>query len=424
MQVATRLGAASDPVAEGLLLLKRARELGPALRERAGQTECERRVPAESVSDMRAAGLTRALQPPRYGGLATDFGVAARICDYLARACPSTAWVYANFILLQWHVGLFPAETQDEVWGANPDALAAAAYMPVGTATAVDGGYSLSGIWRYVSGIDNADWCLLGGRVVNAEGTPIKQGYFLLEPDQYTIEDNWHVVGLAGTGSKNVVVKNAFVPEQRWITLDDCNSGAAPGTAVNDHPIFKAPLYGIFSYFLSGIAIGGAQGAIDEFIETTRLRKTIGGAAGRQASVAEFPTVQIAVTEAEAKVDAARTLIHRDCDNVMATLVRGEALSTDQRIANRRSVGYGVRLTREAVDGLFAISGAAGLFSTSVIQRHWRDVNAVAHHLQSRLESDRFARGRLPPRRRADRVCTEARKKPADGSLAGEDTSA
>ncbi len=363
------------------MLLQRARELEPSLRARAERTERERRVPDETVADFRRTGITRALQPPRYGGVATDFGVAARICDYLARACPASSWVYANFILLQWHVGLFPAEAQDEVWGTDSDALVAAGYMPVGTATAVDGGYLLSGTWRYVSGIDNADWCLLGGRVVDANGAPIKQGFFLLAPDQYSIEDNWHVVGLAGTGSKNVIVANTFVPERRWLALDACNSGAAPGTALNDHPIFKAPLYGIFSYFLSGIAIGGAQGAIDDFIEATRLRKTIGGAAGRQSQVAQFATVQIALTEAEAKVDAARTLIHRDCDNVVATLKSGNALSIDQRIANRRSVGYGVRLAREAVDGLFAITGAAGLFNDSVVQRHWRDVNAVAHHL-------------------------------------------
>lgn len=381
MQLATRSVTPGDPVNAGRTLLQRAEELAPTLRARAERTERERRVPNETVADFRSSGITRALQPSRYGGVANDFGVAARICDYLARGCPASSWVYANFILLQWQVGLFPVEAQDEVWGTNSDALIAASYMPVGTATASDGGYLLSGTWRYVSGIDNADWCLLGGHVLGANGAPSRQGFFLLARDQYSIEDNWHVVGLAGTGSKNVVVKNTFVPERRWITLEACNSGAAPGTAINDHPIFRAPLYGIFSYFLSGIAIGGAQGAIDDFIEATRLRKTIGGAAGRQSPVAQFATVQIALTEAEAKVDAARTLIHRDCDNVVATLKSGSALSTDQRIANRRSVGFGVRLAREAVDGLFAVTGAAGLFNSSLIQRHWRDVNAVAHHL-------------------------------------------
>ena len=380
MQLATRPTTSTDPAGQGRVLLNHAQELAPALRARAERTERERRVPDETVADFRRTGITRALQPPRYGGLATDFGVAARICDLLARACPASAWVYANFILLQWHVGLYPVEAQDEVW-ANPDALVAAAYMPVGNATAVDGGYSLSGTWRYVSGIDNANWCLLGGRVLGGNGSPIGQGYFLLAPDQYRIEDNWQVVGLCGTGSKNVIVNNAFVPRHRWLSLEDCNSGTAAGTTVNDHPIFRAPLYGIFSYFLSGVAIGGAQGAIDHFVEVTRMRKTIGGATGRQMQVAQFPTVQLALSDAEAKVDAARTLIHRDCDNVVATLQSGGALSLDQRIANRRSVGFGVRAAKEAVDTLFTVTGAAGLFSDNPIQRHWRDVNAVAHHL-------------------------------------------
>jgi resorcinol 4-hydroxylase (FADH2) len=381
VQLATRPTMLAESMDPGSILLQRARELGPSLRARAAQTESERRISDETIADFRRTGISRALQPPRYGGIATDFGVAARICDYLARACPASSWVYANFILLQWHLGLFAAQAQDEVWGADPDALVAAAYMSVGTAKMVDGGYSLSGSWRYASGIDNANWCLLGGRVVDVgSGAPIKQGFFLLSPDQYQIEDNWYVVGLSGTGSKDVTVNEAFVPEWRWLELDACNSGAAPGIAVNDHPLFRAPLYAIFSYFLSGIAIGGAQGAIDDFVEATTLRKTIGGAAGRQVPVAQFPNIQIALTEAEAKVDAARTLIHRDCDNVVATLKSGKALSVDQRIANRRSVGYGVRLAREAVDSLFAVTGAAGLFNDSVIQRHWRDVNAVAHH--------------------------------------------
>jgi resorcinol 4-hydroxylase (FADH2) len=366
---------------QGSVLLERARELWPNLRARAARAENERRIPDETIADFRSTGISRALQPPRYGGISTDFGVAARICDYLARACPASSWVYANFILLQWHVGLFAAEAQDEVWGSDPDALIAAAYMPAGAATITDGGYCLSGAWKYVSGIDNANWCLLGGRVIDAgSGARIRQGFFLLSRDQYQIEDDWYVAGLSGTGSKNVIVKNAFVPEWRWLGLEDCNSGAAPGIAVNDHPIFRAPLYAIFSYFLSGIAIGGAQGAIDDFVETTKSRKTIGGAAGRQFPVAQFPNVQIALTEAEAKVDAARTLIHRDCDNLVATLKGGRTLSVDQRIANRRSVGYGVRLAREAVDSLFALTGAPGLFKESIIQRHWRDVNAVAHH--------------------------------------------
>jgi alkylation response protein AidB-like acyl-CoA dehydrogenase len=371
----------ADPAADGRMLVQRAAGLRSRIQARAAATESDRRLPKETIADLLETGVTRALQPPRYGGLATDFGVAARICEHLARGCPSTAWVYANFILQQWHVGLFALEAQDEIWGANPDALVGAAYMPVGVARKVDGGLALSGTWRYVSGIDNADWCLLGGRVLDSGGAPAEQGFFVLPRREYRIEDDWYVVGLAGTGSKTLVAENVFVPGRRWLALEDCNTGRAPGARIHDHPIFKAPLYAIFNYFLSGVALGAAQGAIDAFVESIKSRNTIGGVTGKQTPLASFPTIQIALADAEAKVDAGRTLIQRDCDTVVATLMAGKQLTLDQRIANRRSIGFGVRLAREAVDGLFGVTGAAGLLSATAIQRYWRDVHAVAHHL-------------------------------------------
>jgi 3-hydroxy-9,10-secoandrosta-1,3,5(10)-triene-9,17-dione monooxygenase len=129
------------------------------------------------------------------------------------------------------------------------------------------------------------------------------------------------------------------------------------------------------------VALGGAQGAINDFVAEIRDRTTVGGVTGKKTPLSQFATVQIALAEAEAMVDAGRALIHRDCDNVMALLMSGRALTIDQRIDNRRSVGFGVRMAREAIDSLFSVVGAAGLLNHHPIQRHWRDVHAVAHHL-------------------------------------------
>lgn len=365
---------------EGRRLIDAANGLEPVLRQRALEAEQARRVSDATIADFRRSQITRAIQPPRYGGIATDFGVAARITEALARGCPSSAWVYANFILLQWHIGLFPVDAQEEIWGPDTDHLIAAGYMPVGVAGEVEGGYTLNGTWNYVSAIDNADWCLLGGRVVPKLGEPV-QGFFVLPRTDYTIDDNWHVVGLAGTGSKNVIAEDAFVPAHRFLSIEACNSGSAPGLSVNDHPIFRAPLFAIFNYFLSGVALGAAGGAIEDFIASITERKTVGGVTGKRTPISEFATVQLALAEAEAKVDAARTLIQRDCDLVVSTLATGQDLSLDQRINNRRSIGFGVRLAKEAVDELFYVTGAGGLFSSNLVQRHWRDVHAVAHHL-------------------------------------------
>ncbi|MGE0736428.1 MAG: flavin-dependent monooxygenase [Alphaproteobacteria bacterium] len=365
----------------GAALIARALDLVPTLRSRAEATEQARRVPDETIADFRRAQLTRALLPKRYKGYAEDFGVAARICEALGRGCPSSAWVYANFILLQWQVGLFPVQAQDEVWGSDNDALVSAGYMPVGRAVPVDGGYRVSGSWNYISGVDNAEWCVLGGHIVDRDGESVEQGFFLLRRTDFAIVDNWHAVGLTGTGSKGATAKDVFMPRHRFLSLAAVNSGDAPGRQVNDHPIFRAPLYGIFNYFLSGVAFGAVQGAIDDFIDGIKPRTTVGGVTGAQTPLARLPTIQIALAEAEAMVDAARTLVQRDCDNVVATLMAGKTLSLDQRIHNRRSIGFGVRLSKEAVSGLFDVVGAAGLLNHNLIQRHWRDVHAIAHHL-------------------------------------------
>jgi len=365
----------------GAKLIARAIDLVPILQSRAEATERARRVPAETIADFRRTQVTRALLPKRYGGYAEDFGVAARIAEALARGCPSSSWVYANFILLQWQVGLFPVEAQDEVWGGDNDALVSAGYMPVGRAVPVDGGYRVSGDWHYISGVDNAEWCVLGGHIVDGAGKSVEQGFFLLRQSDFEIVDDWYAVGLTGTGSKSARARDVFMPRHRFLSLADVNSGDAPGRRVNDHPIFRAPLYGIFSYFLTGIAFGAVQGAIDDFIEGIKPRQTVGGVTGAQTALARLPTIQIALADAEARVDAARTLVQRDCDNVVATLMAGNALSLDQRIHNRRSVGFGVRMCKEAIDGLFDVVGAAGLLNHNLIQRHWRDIHAVAHHL-------------------------------------------
>ncbi|MDZ4778617.1 MAG: flavin-dependent monooxygenase [Planctomycetia bacterium] len=377
---AVSLNAESDEV-DGAGLIRRACDLEPVLRARATETERNRQISDETIADFRRAKITRALQPPHFGGIATDFGVAARVAEALARGCPSSSWVYCNYILLQWHVGLFEVQAQEDVWGTHDEALVAAGYMPVGVGVRTLHGFRLSGTWRYVSGIDNSEWCLFGGRVVDADGGNAEQGFFLLPREDYRIIDDWRAVGLTGTGSHSVTVDNVIVPRHRFLGLAACNSCAAPGLSLNTHPIFRAPLYAIFSYFLSGVALGAAQGAINDFIAEVRIRKTVGGVTGKQTPLAHLATVQIALAEAEAMVDAGRTLIHRDCDNVMGLLMSGRALTLDQRIDNRRSVGFGVRMAREAVDSLFDVVGAAGLLNHHPIQRHWRDVHAVAHHL-------------------------------------------
>ena len=211
---AARPSAATADVSD---LLTRARAIAELARERAQQTDADRRVGDDMIERMRQADLFRVMQPRSYGGLEHGFDVFAQIVAAIASGCGSTGWVYALLASHQWLIACFSKAAQDEVWQERT-ALAAGTYAPVGQAVAVDGGYRLSGAGSFCSGCDNAQWQLLGGMIPQA-GAAAKPGFFLLRSADCVIDDNWHTMGLAGTGSKNIVARDVFVPSHRTLAI-------------------------------------------------------------------------------------------------------------------------------------------------------------------------------------------------------------
>ena len=193
-------------------LLDRARSLAPGIRDRAFAAEQARRVPEETIEELKAAGLFRALQPARYGGHEVDPQVFMEAAMIIGAACGSTGWVYSVVGVHNWQLGLMPKQAQDDVWGEDPDVLISSSYTPRGKVDIVDGGYRLSGRWSFSSGSDHCQWAILGGVATEEDGT-VRRLCFLLPRTDYTIDDVWNVVGLRGSGSNDVVVEDAFVPE-------------------------------------------------------------------------------------------------------------------------------------------------------------------------------------------------------------------
>ncbi|MBV8508851.1 MAG: acyl-CoA dehydrogenase family protein, partial [Xanthobacteraceae bacterium] len=177
-------------------LLERARKLVPALRERAARTDAERKVPPESIAELRAAGLLDVLLPRALGGSEVDFSVFSAITRLLATGCGSTAWVYAILTETAWIAALFPLKAQEEVW-EDRAAMFCASVIPYGKAHKVEGGYRISGRWQYLSGSDYATWVVL-----NANSESEGQVGMLVRRSELQMIDDWHVLGLAGTGSK------------------------------------------------------------------------------------------------------------------------------------------------------------------------------------------------------------------------------
>lgn len=363
-------------------LVRRARALAPTLRER--QVECERnrQVPFESITDMLDAELYKTIQPRAFGGYEHGLDDFVRIAIEIGAGCGSTAWVYSTAAQHQWQIGMFPIQAQNDVWRDAPRALAASSYNPGGTAIEGDGGYRLSGNWGFCSGVDNADWMILGARIAPAaDAEPTGQGYVLVPRSDYTIDDTWHVLGLSGTGSKNVILDDVFIPAHRMLTLEEALSGRPPGAEINPGDLFKIPFFAAISICLCAPILGMAQGALEDYVEGTRQRLTRGAALATPQGMGDYPTIQVRVAEAAAAIDAAKQLVLRDCADIMDTMAKGAELTEAQRARNKGNLGYAAKTAKHAVDLLFESAGGQGLYSQNRLQRTWRDLHAGAKHI-------------------------------------------
>jgi alkylation response protein AidB-like acyl-CoA dehydrogenase len=366
-------------------LLARARDIAGAARERAVETEAARRIGEDIIAKMRQADLFRVLLPRQYGGFEYGFDAFAQIEAALASGCGSTGWVYGLLASHQWLIACFPKEAQDEVW-QDRHALAAGTYAPVAQAEAVAGGYVVSGAGGFCSGCDNAQWQFLGGMIPQPEGAPAP-GFFLLRTSDITIEDDWRVMGLAGTGSKRIVAHRAFVPTPRAVTFAALADASAPGMRAHPNPLYKQSFLAVLPVTIVSPVIGMAEGALAAFLDEAQVRTTRGAVSGGNRRMAELTTVQLRVAEASACIDAARQMMFRDLADAAALVGRGEAVSLDVRLRNRRDQAFCVRLAIQAIDALFLAAGGQGLFLDHPLQRFWRDAHAAAAHISLNWDS-------------------------------------
>jgi 3-hydroxy-9,10-secoandrosta-1,3,5(10)-triene-9,17-dione monooxygenase len=365
----------SIPSAEELLA--RARALQPTLLERAPAAAELRRLPDETVADFKQAGFFRMLQPAKWGGYECDPNAFFDVQMAIAQACPSSAWVLGVVAVHAWQLALFSAQAQEDVWGKDSSTLISSSYAPTGKITRVEGGYKVSGRWSFSSGSDHCQWVFLGGFVPpDGEQKAPDMRTFLLPRADYKIDDTWHVAGLKATGSKDIVVDDAFVPEHHTHKLIDGFFRKSPGNAVNPAPLFKLPFGQIFVRSVSTSAIGCAQGALEAYNSVAAKRV----AAGDGAKVAEDPTAQVVAAEASALIDEAKLVLRRNFDVLMNAARTGADMPVDQRVRFRYDSSRAVAKCVQAVDGLFTASGGRAIFLSSPLLRYFMDVHAARAH--------------------------------------------
>jgi 3-hydroxy-9,10-secoandrosta-1,3,5(10)-triene-9,17-dione monooxygenase len=352
-------------------------DLLPAFRQRAQEAEDRRVLPPESVKALAETGFFRLLQPRSFGGLEADpmtFYTGVRL---IASACGSTGWVASVIGVHPWQLALFPPQAQQDVWGADPDTRMSSSYAPTGRATVTDGGHRLTGRWSFSSGCDYATWVLLGGIVTNDEGQPVDFRTFLLPASDYTIEDVWDTVGLRGTGSNDIVVGGAFVPEHRSLSFTDVIRLACPGQELNSGPLYHVPFGSIFTYAITAPVIGMGTGAYAAHVEYQRGRVRAAYAGQR---AAEDPFGQVRIAEAAGLLDAAWWALERNMTELMACARAGEKIPLPLRLRVRRDQVTGTGQAIRAVDLLFENSGGRVLKTGTPIQRFWRDAHAGRVH--------------------------------------------
>jgi len=374
--------SAKPSVAE---LIERARTIGVVAREKALETEQRRHVSAELIGMMRDAELFRLMQPERFGGFEYGYDVFVELVAAIGAGDGSTGWVYSLGAVHPWLIACYPDEAQKEVWSQDRDAIAAVSYAPAGKAVPDKDGYRLTGRFSFASGVDNANWGIVGGMLPLKEGP--KPGFFLVPRSQFSIHDDWFTMGLAGTGSKTIVVEDQFIPDYRTVTFADMLIGNGPGTTTNPNSLYRQPMLAVVPHCLVAPALGMARGALEAFKEQVAGRTTRGAVAGGNNKMSEFVTIQMRVAEATASIDAAGLMIHRDIRDTLSIIESGKPADVNLRMRNRLTHSFATKLLVQAVDALFLAAGGSALGLQHPVQRFWRDIHAVSSHISLNWDS-------------------------------------
>src|SRR5215470_10612947 len=374
-------------------MARRAEALLPRLRERAALTEELRGLTPETERDLHETGLFRIVQPKRVGGSEFDYVSLVDCAELLAKGDASVAWNFANLASHHWMLGLFDKRAQDLVWGKDPDTLIASSFIfPAGRARKAQGGYRLRGSWPFSSGVASCEWNMLASVVSSEdEADGIEYRIFLIHKNDYEIVDTWNSVGLRGTGSNDVEVRDAFVPDGLSVAVSDLAGGPTPGSAVNPNALYALPVFSLFPYVLSGVALGNAQACLDDYIDTARHRAST----YNRAKLGDLQSTQIKIAEASAKIDAARLIMRSSCIDAMEAARGGQIPDMAVKTKLRRDGAFSVNLCTEAVSLLFAASGARGLFTTGVLQRQFRDAHAINSHIAFNFDAAGTNYGRV-----------------------------
>ncbi|MEU6201125.1 hydroxylase [Streptomyces sp. NPDC047061] len=361
-------------------VVERVEQYGPKLAELAAGNEKLGKLSDETVGLLRSAGVLRLLQPVKFGGYAAHPRDFAEAVMAVARHDGAAGWVCGVVGVHPWEAAQMDPRVAQEVWGENQETWIASPYMPNGIAEPVDGGYVLSGRWPFSSGTDHADWVFLGALVGDGKGRPASPPnvlHVILPRSSYEIiDDSWDVIGLCGTGSKDVVVDGAFVPAYRTVGQDEVSAGeAAVGNGV-DEALYRLPFTSMFPLGITSAVIGICEGALDLHLAQQRERVAVTGV-----QVRDDPYVLYAAGEAAAEIAASRVQLIDGISRVYDRVAAGETVTIEERSDIRRNQVRCAWRAVSALDEIFTRSGGNVIRRGNPLQRYWRDAHVGLAHM-------------------------------------------
>ncbi|CDO35119.1 putative Pigment production hydroxylase [Novosphingobium sp. KN65.2] len=377
-------------------LIRRTSALQPLIAEHAAEAERLRR-PVDAVwQALRDSGYFYMFVPRVHGGLEFDPDTFISATLPIAEADPSTGWVASFCAEHNWLIAQMPEKAQAEVWNGNKYAIAPSVASPPGQARIVDGGFTISGHWKWGTGIMHADWAMLNALVPTQAGPPAMH-MFLIPASEVTVLDTWHMEGMAATGSNDLVLEDAFVPAHRCFEVGPVRSGRGHAGRIYDNPLYKAPMLPQLCVAAAIPAIGAARAAVRLCNE--RLRKHV--KMGTETTSVEKPAAQMRLARADILVDSAELMLRTASRRSLEIGVLDEPEQITERIRLRAQIAYAVSQCVDAVRTTCEAVGSSVHALSNPMQRLLRDIQVMQSHIVYDLDVATELHGRtlvgLPP---------------------------
>ncbi len=345
----------------------------------AASAEAERlRRPVDEVwNALRATGYFYMYVPRRFGGL--EFDPQAYIDATLAicEACPSTGWTASFAAEHNWLIAQFPEQTQAEVWGRTPYVIAPSVAAPPGKAVRVDGGFRVSGRWKFGTVVMHADWVMLNAMEDMGEGQPPVVRMILARAEDVEVLDTWFMSGMAATGSNDIVAEDLFVPEAYTFVVSEVRTGRGNGSRIHDNPLYAAPMLPQLCVTAALPSVGAARAAV----EFSRQRLTVHTKMGGQSTQVDKPAAQMRLARADLMVRSAELSIRQAADENLTLSALSDEEQLPHRLRLRAQIAYAVSQCLEAVRTCCDSSGSGLYAMDNPMQRILRDIEVMASHI-------------------------------------------